>query len=216
MSVSVVIILLSCILSFLAFSNQGLQNKLMIDNFYLVKKREYHRLLTSGLVHADIPHLAFNMFTLWFFGPPLESALGSMVFTLVYASSILMGSMVSAFLERNNLNYRALGASGGISGVMFGLILLNPFMMIWLMALIPMPAILYLIGFILYSAYGMRQISSIGHAAHLFGGLAGLIITFLVSPWNWTLVYYFVGISGLAFSANYLLRKFGHRLFRKF
>lgn len=144
----------------------------------------WHQMVTSGFLHADFMHLLFNMLGLYFFGPALENLLGSARFLVVYLGSLIAGSYVAYVRHRDDPRYRAIGASGAVSGVIFGFVLFFPTMDLYLMMIpIPVPAFVYAIGYVLISIYGMkRRVGAIGHDAHLGGAIAGAVLTVLFEP----------------------------------
>lgn len=149
--------------------------------------REYYRLITGGFVHASFGHLAFNMITLFYFGPFLELTLGSVSFLLIYFGSSLTASAMSYFIHRSNANYSAVGASGAISGLVFAFCLFNPFRQLILFFVVPMPAWLFAVAFVGFSIYAMRKklaggLGRIAHEAHLGGAVGGVVFTILVEP----------------------------------
>src|SRR5262245_42408809 len=83
-------------------------------------------LITSGFVHADLPHLLFNMIAFWSFGVPLEYRLGTPMFVLLYGAGLLLSQYGTYRKHRNNPNYATLGASGAVSAVMFAYIVYSP------------------------------------------------------------------------------------------
>ena len=84
--------------------------------------------------------------------------------------------------KRNSLNYSAVGASGAVSGVILGFCLFEPFARLTFFV-IPMPAIVFGIGYIALSLFlSRRQNTVIAHGAHLGGALAGLVLTALLRP----------------------------------
>jgi len=149
----------------------------------ILRDKQYHRLVTSGFLHADWMHLLFNMFSLYSFGRNIELIYGRHEFLLIYFSAILGGSVLSLYLHRHH-DYRALGASGGVCGIIFASIFLLPGGGVEFILLpISIPAWLYAILFILISFSGMRsQSSNIGHDAHLGGALVGLAVATLLHP----------------------------------
>ena len=150
-----------------------------------VRDGEIYRLLTAGFLHADLMHLLFNMFTLFFFGPVLESdrLMGRARFLIVYFAALLAGNLWALFANFNEPFYAAVGASGAISGVMIAVSLFVPFMMIFFFGIIPVPAILFAVLYIGYSAFAMGSVNStIGHEAHLGGAIAGLVLTLVMFP----------------------------------
>ncbi|MEZ4653891.1 MAG: rhomboid family intramembrane serine protease [Candidatus Eisenbacteria bacterium] len=144
----------------------------------------WYQLITSGFLHADFTHLLFNMLGLYFFGPHLETLLGSSRFLVVYLGSLVAGNLVAYVRHREDPRYRAIGASGAVSGVLFGFVLFFPMAKLYLFLLpIGIPAVLYAVGYVLVSIYGMRRrLGHIGHDAHLGGAIAGVVLTILFEP----------------------------------
>jgi membrane associated rhomboid family serine protease len=140
--------------------------------------------ITSGFVHADIPHLLFNMVTFFFFGVPLERRIGTPAFVLLYAAGLLLSQYGSYRKHRHNPEYATLGASGAISAVLFAYIVYWPTSTLALIFFpIPIPApvfgLIYL-GYTIWSARHSRD--RINHDAHLGGALTGLVFVALADP----------------------------------
>lgn len=168
-------------------SIRGFSNPLFVER-YLFSTRpirqhgEWFRVVSSAFLHADWMHLGFNMFTLYFFAPWLELGLGVGSFLLIYFASIVGGGLLSYALHRHE-NYRALGASGGVSGVVFAQVFLFPGGTLYLFGGIPMPSWVYAILFVAGSIYGMqRRSDNIGHDAHLGGAIVGLLTATVLVP----------------------------------
>ena len=186
MPITLVIIAITCIVSFMAFKNSRLMNDLILWPPAIARQREYHRLVTYGVVHADFGHLLFNMFTLFFFGRVMErfftSQLGTLGFALFYIGGLVISILPTYLKNRNNPNYRSLGASGAVSAVLFAFILLAPWSRI-IVLVIPMPAIIYAVLYTGYSIYmDRRGQDNVNHSAHLWGAAYGVIVTVLVEP----------------------------------
>lgn len=148
-----------------------------------IRSGEQIRMLSSGFLHADIMHLAFNMLTLWFFAPVVIQGLGTISFVLIYFGSLVFGSLLTMLFHKNDYSYRAVGASGAVTGVLYSAILLQPNMMLGIFFVIPMPAYLFGILYLLYSIYGMRaKNDNIGHTAHFGGAIGGYLITLIKEP----------------------------------
>ncbi len=148
-----------------------------------IRSGEQIRMLSSGFLHADFMHLAFNMLTLWFFAPVVINWLGSFSFALIYFGSLIFGSLLTMLFHKNDYSYRAVGASGAVTGVLYSAILLQPDMMLGIFGVIPMPAYLFGILYLLYSIYGMKaKNDNIGHVAHFGGAIGGYLITLLKEP----------------------------------
>ncbi|MDR7372852.1 rhomboid family intramembrane serine protease [Flavobacterium aquidurense] len=148
-----------------------------------IRSGEQIRMLSSGFLHADFMHLAFNMLTLWFFAPVVIQWLGSISFALIYFGSLIFGSLLTMLFHKNDYSYRAVGASGAVTGVLYSAILLQPDMMLGIFGVIPMPAYLFGILYLLYSIYGMKaKNDNIGHVAHFGGAIGGYLITLVKEP----------------------------------
>jgi membrane associated rhomboid family serine protease len=186
MPITLIIIAITCIVSFMAFNNSKLMNDLVLWPPAIKRSHEYHRLVTYGLVHADLGHLLFNMLTLFFFGRVMEGffteGLGALGFVLFYIGALVVSILPTYLKNRNNSNYHSLGASGAVSAVLFAFILFDPWSSI-LVLIVPMPAILYAVLYVVYSVYMDRSgRGNINHSAHLWGAAYGLIFTVLLNP----------------------------------
>jgi membrane associated rhomboid family serine protease len=148
-----------------------------------IRSGEQIRMLSSGFLHADIMHLAFNMLTLWFFAPTVIDYLGNFSFILVYVGSLIFGSLLTMIFHKNDYSYRAVGASGAVTGVLYSAILLEPNSSVDLYFFIRMPAFVFGILYLLYSIYGMKaKNDNIGHTAHFGGAVGGYLITLIREP----------------------------------
>jgi membrane associated rhomboid family serine protease len=163
LSLNEILILITTLISILAFRNYELLNKLMMNPYLINRRQEYWRFITSGFIHADFGHLFFNMFTLYSFGNLME--------------------MVYNQVSPGNFNYNSLGASGGVSSVLFAAILFAPTQSLHIYGIIPIPAVLFALLYTWYSIYmSRRSMDNINHDAHLYGALYGVIITIIIYP----------------------------------
>lgn len=149
-----------------------------------IRAGEQIRMITSGFLHADMGHLFFNMFTLYMFAPVVINYFGSASFFLVYVGSLVFGSLLTLLMHKNDYSYRAIGASGAVTGILYSAILIDPSMSLYLFFIpIPIPAYLFGIGYLLYSIYGMKaKNDNIGHTAHFGGAIGGYLITLAKEP----------------------------------
>lgn len=149
-----------------------------------IKAGQKDRMLTSGFLHVDIPHLFFNMFTLYFFANVVIDWLGPIKFVMLYLISLLAGSLLAMAFHKNEPRYSAVGASGAVTGILYAAILLQPDMQLGLLFIpIPIPAYIFGIGYLLYSIYGMKsKLGNIGHTAHFGGAIGGYITTLVFLP----------------------------------
>ena len=171
------------------FSLRGFRDRMFLERYIFFVDRiigggEYYRLLTSGFLHANIPHLAFNMFALYSFSLGVGRVVGILDFVFVYFGSLLAGNILALWINRGNPSYRALGASGAVSGVIFASILMYPHGSIFIMFFpVAIPSWLFGVGFVLVSIYGIRTgLGNLGHEAHLGGAIAGVLITAVTEP----------------------------------
>ncbi|MBS3916007.1 MAG: rhomboid family intramembrane serine protease [Bacteroidetes bacterium] len=152
------------------------------------RNKEYDRIFLSGFSHLDILHLLFNMLTLYFFGPSLEESIGATLYFLIFLGSIIAGNLYCLFMRKEDHNYAALGASGGVMGVIYAWILFRPDGMLSLFFLpIPIPGwffgILFSILSIVLSQLPKAESARISHEGHLggafFGGMIAAILLYI-------------------------------------
>lgn len=179
-----IVIVVNVLISYKGFNDQRFFNAWTFEVDKVLKKGEWYRIITSGFLHVSGTHLAFNMITLYFFAGNIESYLGPWAFLIIYFGSLIGGNLFSLFVHLKNDLYRAVGASGAVSGIVFAAIALFPGMKLaFIFIPVPFPAWIYGLGFILYSIYGIRsQRDNIGHEAHLGGAILGLLIAILYQP----------------------------------
>jgi membrane associated rhomboid family serine protease len=180
---TIAILAVTALTSFQGFRHPAFLERYIFNPAAVLRDKEYDRLITSGFLHADWVHFGFNAFSLYSFGGLVEEIFGAGTLLLIYFGSILGGSLLSLYLHRHH-DYRALGASGGVCGVIFASIFLVPGGRIMMFPLpVPIPAWLYAILFLVGSFIGLRrQIGNIGHDAHLGGAVIGLLITTALHP----------------------------------
>lgn len=182
--ITFIIIGLTVVVSYLAFQNQSLVDKLI---FYppAVKHNEWYRFVTHGFLHADWGHLFFNMFALYLFGKAIENVFsdvfgavtGALLYALLYVLGLIFAILPTWYKEKNNYYYRSLGASGAVSAVVFAYILVYPMSYMGVMFIpVFLPAFIFGILYIVISIYFDKQQSgNINHTAHIAGGLFGII-----------------------------------------
>lgn len=181
-----VLIAVTVLVSWLAFNNARLLDRLILWPPAIDRYRQYDRLVTHGFIHADTTHLLFNMITLFFFGRVVEQVfverIGVVGFVAFYVSAIVMAIMPTYFRHRHDRNYRSLGASGAVSAVLFSYILFAPWSLIFVM-FIPVPAIVYAVAYVGYSIWmDRRGGDNVNHSAHLWGAAYGVMFTLLLEP----------------------------------
>lgn len=181
-TILIIIIAVTILFSYKGFNDEAFFRKF---EFHIgsIRSGDQIRMISSGFLHADVGHLFFNMFTLYMFAPVVVNYFGDISFLLIYIVSLVFGSLLTLLLHKNDYNYRAIGASGSVTGILYSAILIDPGMTLGLFYVIPIPAYLFGIGYLLYSIYGMKaKNDNIGHTAHFGGAIGGYLITLLKEP----------------------------------
>lgn len=182
-TILIAIIVANILISFKGFNDLSFFRKY---EFHIgsIRAGEQMRMVSSAFLHVDLGHLFFNMFTLYMFAPVVTNYLDSFSFLLIYAGSLIFGSLLTLLFHKDDYSYRAVGASGAVTGILYSAILLQPDMNLYLFFIpIPIPAYIFGIGYLLYSIYGMKaKNDNIGHTAHFGGAIGGYVITILKEP----------------------------------
>ncbi len=181
--ITMLILVVTGVATWAAFRRPDLRERWIFNPYAILRHGEYPRMVTSALIHANWMHFAGNAYSLYCFGQALEILYGARCLLVIYLASIVGGSALSLFLHRHH-DYRALGASGGVCGLIFASIFLLPGGGIGLF-LIPfgIPAYLYAIVFLVVSFIAhRRQKDHVGHDAHLGGAIVGLLTAACLYP----------------------------------
>jgi membrane associated rhomboid family serine protease len=185
--ITMALIAVTCVVSWLAFKNPKLMDRLILWPPAIQRQRQYDRLLGYGFIHADFMHLFFNMFTLYFFGRMMEDVItrlaGSPLAYLGFYLGALLVSILPTYLKHiGDPNYRSLGASGAVSAVLFAFILVDPWATIGVF-FIPMPAIVFALLYVSYSIWmDKRGGDNVNHGAHLAGAAFGVLFMVALEP----------------------------------
>jgi len=201
MNIIILIIAITAIISFISFNNKEIFEKYKFSVGAILHRKEYVRVLSAGFLHADIMHLLFNMMTLYFFGPVILQGFGNVGFLIIYFGSILLGNIFSLFIYQKQPWYSAIGASGGVSGILFAAIAMMPNIGIYFFFIpIPIPGFIFGLLYFSYSVYMMlnpKQWDNLGHAAHLGGAFFGLVYAVINQPESAIHNSMFIGIMSL-------------------
>ncbi len=185
MTITLCIIALTCLTSFLAFSRPNVSARMAYSPYTIGQDRgEWFRFISMGFVHADGGHLLFNMLTLFFFGRAIEAVFSPLQYILLYITALAASVAPNYRKRRDDPGYTAVGASGAVSAIVFATVLFAPWQIIYLKFIIPIPFILYAVGYLVYSGYQSRREAGdgIAHDAHLWGALYGIAFTLLAKP----------------------------------
>ena len=197
--VACVIFLITIATSILSFNDKVLENKFILHPWSLVREKKWYTLITSGLIHGNIPHLLMNMLAFYYYGFILErlfvyeqgshspaswpewlpAVVGRTKFFLMYMLSMVLADVTTILKNKDHPEYRALGASGAISGMVMAFILLRPTefkifgLDAWIFGLIFL-GVSYL--------FSKNQADNVNHEAHLWGGVSGAVLTLIFYP----------------------------------
>lgn len=185
--ITILLIAVNVVFSMIGFSSKEMLARTILWPYYIKRKHEYHRFVTSGFLHADYMHLFFNMFTLYFFGSNIERVFnafalgGTAAYIGLYIGALIVSDLPSYFKHQDHYGYRALGASGAVSAIVFASVVFNPWGSIYLYGALKISAALYAVLFIAYCIYmGKKGNDHINHDAHLWGALFGFACTLLL------------------------------------
>lgn len=192
-SITVTIIIITCIITFAAFNNGKVKEDMLFWPSEINSRKQYYRFLSYGFIHLDIAHIIFNMLTLYSFGERLEKYTfakyeifgthAKIFYLILYLTAIVVSVIPDYIKYKNNSSYRALGASGAVSAILFASIILEPKLSLYVF-FIPIAVPGYIFGF-LYLAYSTymakRGNTNIGHGTHIAGAIYGLIFTIVAT-----------------------------------
>ncbi|XOV68307.1 MAG: rhomboid family intramembrane serine protease [Fluviicola sp.] len=205
-----IILIITVIISLVALNNQQILGRYMFIPYEVKHHKRYDRFITHIFLHADMAHLAFNMFSLFFLGSMFltqiggtyynpsngetfsldggliynyGNVLGQLHFLILYLAGGLFATIIPFVRHQDHPHYKSLGASGAVSAVIFAAIVWNPTMELQLL-FIPIPIKAWLFG-ILYLVFeyvmDRRGGGRIAHDAHIGGALFGILYVLIIN-----------------------------------
>ena len=195
MSVTVIIIIITVLVSIAGFRSEKVIDDLIFYPPAITQNNQYYRFITCGFIHADISHLLFNMYAFYLFGDgqmkngteniftSVFGAYGKLLYITMYIAALIVCLIPSFLKNKNNSNYRSLGASGAVSAVVFAYILFNPLQGVGLIFIpVFIPGFLFGIIYLVVSwLLDRKGGGSINHSAHIWGAIFGVIFFIVAS-----------------------------------
>lgn len=191
MVVTLIIIVVTVIVSIIAFGNHQMFRRLAFNAYDIKHFKNSYRFLSYALIHADWIHLLINMMVLYSFGRVVEQyygfyfgTKGILYFILLYVGGTALSTLPSYGKHKDDYSYTAVGASGAVSAVVFASIIFDPLSKIYLFLIpIGIPSIIFGVLYLIYSAYmGKKNIDNVGHDAHFWGAVFGFVFTIVLKP----------------------------------
>ncbi len=188
--ITLLIVGFTVLVSYLAFGQREMAEKLRFHPVSIVHHRQYHRMVSHVLVHAGWSHLLVNMLVLYMFGTEVERSFlqlfgraGALWFVLLYAGGAVASTLHALVAHRDNYYYSAVGASGAVSATLFTYVFLYPWNKLYFFGIVPLPGILFAAGYLVYSwIMGRRKSDLVAHDAHFLGALFGILFPVLLKP----------------------------------
>lgn len=199
MTVTLFIIIVTALVSVVAFSNHELFRRLLFNAYDIKHFKNGYRFLSYALVHADWMHLIINMLVLYSFGRVVESYYsfifgdkGILYYVLLYVGAIAISTLPSYGKHKDDYTYSAVGASGAVSAIVFASIIFDPLNKIYIFLIpIGIPAIVFGLLYLAYSWYmSNKNLDNVGHDVHFWGAIFGLVFTLALKP---ALINHFLG-----------------------
>jgi membrane associated rhomboid family serine protease len=196
-----ILIAFTALISITAFYKEEWFSKLQFNAYQVYHRKELHRLLTHGFLHANWTHLIVNMLVLYFFGPIVEQIIrqilseamqgwSMLIYMFFYFAAIIVATLLSLYKNKDNVWYNSVGASGAVSAVIFFYIFFNPWEKIYFYGILPVPGIIMGVLYLIYGHYMSRKgTDNVNHDAHIVGALFGFIFPLFI---NYHLISVFV------------------------
>jgi membrane associated rhomboid family serine protease len=190
MSINILLLISIGIVSYFSFTNRELFGKLLFNPYVIAREKEFYRFISSAWLHADMMHLFINLYVLYSFGNYLEyitkiwfGNIGSFYYLFIFMGSVIIGHIPSYIKHKDYYGFSSVGASGGVSGVLFACILIDPLMELRLFFAIPINSLIFGILYLAYTYYMSKKgQDNINHDAHLWGALGGIGLLVAIKP----------------------------------
>jgi len=187
---TIILIALTSIFSVVAFSHHGLIYKYQFNPYQILKRKQYSRLILHAFLHANWTHLIVNMLVLYSFGIALEHNFQQFFgvrwipyYLFLYVGAILISPLYALIRHKNDYLYNAVGASGAVSAVVFANIFFDPWNLIYLFGLVPVPGVVFGVIYLVYSWIMSRKgQDNIAHDTHFFGAIFGFVVPIILNP----------------------------------
>jgi len=198
LSITLIIIIITCIVSISAFSNHRIIDELIFYPPAVTQLKQWYRFFSCGLIHGDYLHLIFNMYAFYTFGTNVENGTqyrdtvgrdngfvqifgqteGKLLYLLMYVLALGFCLLPTFAKHKNDYYYRSLGASGAVSAVIFAGLMLEPRTGVGLLFVpgVSIPGYIFAPLFLGISHFlAKRGRDNVNHSAHIWGALFGLV-----------------------------------------
>lgn len=181
------IVIITSVVSVIAFYRNDIFMRFQFNPYLTYHHRQYYRMLSHALLHADWLHLIINMFVLYSFGIYVEKYFNmlseegllnvpGLYFIFFYVTAVIVASISTLKKHRDHTEYNSVGASGGVSAVLFASIFFDPWQKLYFYGFLPIPGIIFGAAYLAYSWYmSRRNTDYINHEAHYWGAVYGFI-----------------------------------------
>lgn len=189
-TITIILILIISLISVYAFSQNGTMAQLQFNAYQIYHRKQYYRIISHSLVHANWEHLIVNMIVFYSFGTLVEryfgmyfGSIGTYYYLFLFFGSVVFSTLWSLIKQKNNPYYNAVGASGAVSAILFTAIFFDPWNPIYFFGILPIPGIIFG-GLYLYYSYYMsnKKMDNIGHDAHFLGAIFGFFLPVILRP----------------------------------
>jgi len=190
-TITLIIIIITSLISFNVFKKNELFYKYAYIPYKVKIQHDYYRLISYIFLHADLPHLLFNMFSFYMFGELLEKQLnlsyghflGSIHFIILYFVGALIATIWPYTRNSENPEYISVGASGAVSSIIFASMFWNPTMEVGIIFLpFYIPSYIFAPLYLAFEYWSLKRgKSNIAHDAHIGGAFFGIAYVALIN-----------------------------------